>query len=212
MNNRNLSTLVWLCLGLLVPSTFLAEDCVAAEESDTASVRKYDPANASFVPVRTAEIKPGKIYSHFSPRHDRYVWAYAKPGGGFSHALGTGSTELPSNFDLAGSRRETEDLVAEAAGDWLERSRREGSKVFVRLGADDKWTIVRGRSVRSHYDLDSGLRWEWHGNRRVSVMHTHGYVWSVSGDRYLPAIPWHLSQLWYDGACTCPHCSSTNPR
>jgi hypothetical protein len=160
---------------------------LAQESLSTATVRRPDPRTSELVPVEPEQIQPGKIYNHFSQHHGRYVWAFAKAGGRFSYALGIGSTELPNNFDLPTSKRKTTELIEEASGAWFERSRSEGSKVFVRLGADEKWQVLRSRSIRSHFDIDNSRRWEWHGKRRVAVRHTNGYRWRYDGDRYIPA-------------------------
>ncbi len=178
--------------------------CLAVEAS-TGEVRRADPRSGEPVPVDPAQIKPGKIYSHFSPRHNRYVWAYAVEGGGFSYALGPGSTELPENFDLATSSRETQQLVEEAAGTWFEKSRTEASKIYVRLGTDGRWEVVPTRTIRSHYDLDSGLRWEWHGRRRVSVLNSRGYHWGFNGKSYVPASSPVVLGPHISSSCACVH-------
>ncbi len=178
--------------------------CLAAEVNP-GEIRRADPRSGEPVPVDPAEVKPGKIYSHFSPRHNRYVWAYAVEGGGFSYALGPGSTELPENFDLATSSRETQQLVEEAAGTWFEKSRTEASKIYVRLGTDDRWEVVRTRTIRSHYDLDSGLRWEWHGRRRVSVLNSRGYHWGFNGKSYVPAMSPVVLGTHISGSCACAY-------
>ncbi|QDT00595.1 hypothetical protein [Adhaeretor mobilis] len=203
MTRLTLSRVVCLFLGQLVFHCLSAEVSLAAESSATASVRRYNPINRAFVAVESEEIKPGKIYNHFSQSRGRYVWAFAKRGGGFSYPLGTGSTELPSRFDLVTTTQETNELLGRNAGSWLEESRREGVKIYVRLDENGDWQIVRGRTIRSHFDLDSGRRWEWHGSRRVAVMHIGGYQWTTNGDRYVASDPWHGSMPQYDGSCNC---------
>lgn len=194
--------------GYLILFLLVAQNCLAAEGPTLASVRRPDPRSSDLVPVDPGEVKPGKIYNHFSQRHGRYVWAYANDSGGFSYALGTGSSELPDNFDLVTSSSETQELVEEKAGTWAKQSRSEGKQILVRLGADEKWQIVRGRTIRAHFDIDSGRRWEWHGRRRVAVLHTHGDLWGYNGSRYVPVNPWHLSAYQYDSGQSCAHCAS----
>ncbi len=210
MTNLSLSRAAWLLMGPLLISA--ADAGLAAEEPQIAAVRRYDPRNRSFVSVAATQIQPGKIYNHLSQRQGRYVWAYAKVGGGFDYALGIGSTELPSNFDLVTSSQQTKKLLEDAAGTWFERSQQEGSTIFVRLGADNVWHVASGRTIRSHYDLNTGRRWEWHGNQRAAVVHTNGYRWTTSGDRYLPANPWNSSTFWYDTKCNSSPLSGVNSR
>ncbi len=212
-----------LFLALLVTQPLLATNGQvtnrqASNEPLAAPVRRPDPSSGTLVSVDAQQIKPGKIYNFFSQLHGRYVWGYAKKGGGFSYALGMGSTELPSHFDLVTTPSKTKELIEAEAGPWAERSRQLGSQILVRLGEDEKWKIVRGRTIRSHYDIDSGdinsgdinsgnidsgdinsrsinsgRRWEWHGNRKVAVLHSNGYLWQYSDHWYTPANPWLVS-------------------
>ncbi len=186
MTKLSLSFAKHLCLGTLVFSIPVSQPCQAEDVPIESPVRRPDPRSSDLLPVSPEQIKPGKIYNHFSQRHNRYVWAYAKAGGEFSYALGTGSTELPDNFDLVTSKSQTKELVEAVAGPWAEKSRLAGKQILVRLGADEKWQIVPARSIRSHYDIESSQRWEWHGERKVGILHSNGNTWSYHGSKYAP--------------------------
>lgn len=176
---------------------------LAAAEPEAVQVRRFDPRVGEFQPVAPEEVVPGKIYNHYSPQHGRYVWAFAEQGGRFSYALGPGSAESPRNFDLASSEEETLQVLKAAAGeDWVKAMEREGGRGKVRLGADGRWSVVKGRMIRSHFDLDSGRRYEWHGARRVAVIHSNGDQWAFVDDWYVPAIPVRWAPLHV--ACPCP--------
>ena len=168
------------------------------------AVRRYDPNNQNFQIVAPEKVIPGKIYNHYSASHGRYVWAFALEGGGFSYALGQGTTEFPRNFDLATSESETKDLIASQVGDWVKVSESQGRQILVRLQPTGLWQILQIGSVRSHYDLDTGRRWEWHGKRRVAVGHTNGHVWRLEGNKYVPGNSWpHYSVLPVNSAPLC---------
>ena len=183
-----LASTLLLCLTcglrLLTPAT--AEDATATKAS-TRPVLRYDPLSQSLKPLGKNKIIPGKIYSHFSAGHNRYVWAYALRDGKWSYPLGPGTTELPDHFDLVTPPALTRALLEQRAGEWLARSRQEGSPILARLAADDHWELLEFRSVRSHFDLDSGYRWEWHGEQRIGVLHPHGRRWKYDEGRYQPA-------------------------
>lgn len=185
----------------IVAVSLSATTGLCADDQTMGSVRKYDPRNESFVPVKPEEIKPNKIYSHYDLGRSRYVWAYAKQEGGFSYPLGPGSTELPDNFDLVATKSEVKALLGQAAGSWLSASRQEGVDIYVRLDAENQWRVFRGRSIRSHYDLDTRRRWEWHGARQVAVRHVHGYLWNHDGKRYQAANASYFSPSWYHSGC-----------
>lgn len=191
----------WLFLWTLVAVSISAETGLSADVQTMGSVRKYDPVNETFVPVKLQDIKPGRIYSHYNAGRGRYVWAYAKQGGGFSYPLGPGSTELPDNFDLVATKNEVKALLGQAAGSWLSASRQEGVDIYVRLDAENRWRVFRGRSIRSHYDLDTRRRWEWHGTRQVAVRHVHGYLWNHDGQQYQAVHTRHFSPSWYHTDC-----------
>lgn len=174
-----------------------------ADAQDSPAVRRPNPVSEELLPVAPDEIVVGKIYNHFSQRHGRYVWAYAIEGGGFSYALGPGSTELPANFDVAASQSETQGIIESVAGPWAEKSRLEGKQILVRLGADGRWSVLRGRGIRSHYDLDTGRRWEWHGRRKVAVLHTGGVYWSYIDNRYMPSWNLLVAEGAIQGDCNC---------
>ena len=180
------------CIPLGVASITFADE-------PTSQVRRINPRTREFQPVAPADVVPGKIYSHYSERHGRYVWAFATEGGNFSYALGPGTTESPRNFDLPISTEQTEELLQEALGDWADAFGRMESEIMVRLGADDEWDVLRSPSSRSHYDLDNRRRWEWHGSRKVRVVHTNGNTWRYQDDWYVPAYP------WISAACGCAH-------
>ena len=196
-----------LCLGHLAFIILLAQPCFAAEDPSQPAVRRPDPRTGTLYAVEPGEIIPGKIYSHFSQLRGRYVWAFAEEDRSFSYVLGPGSTELPSNFDVTTSPNETKKVLEAEAGTWAKQSALEGKQVMVRLGANEKWQVVRARSIRSHYDLDSSRRWEWHGQRRVAVGHTNGYSWRYDGNGYVPANSWLQSQYGGQGHCRSVDCS-----
>ena len=184
------------------------QPCWAEESQPQPLVRRPDPDTEEYSPVEPDQVIPGKIYSHYSQRHGGYVWAYAKAGGGFSYALGPGSTEDPVNFDVVTSERKTKEIIESEAGPWAKQSRRERSAILVRLGADYRWKVVRARAIRSHYDLDSGRRWEWHGKRKVAVLNMGGNQWTHDGSGYRPGPAGSLVMGLSPGPCRCievPH-------
>ena len=182
-----LSACICLCVSGMF--TLISPKITLAADTAEPAVRKYDPSNQSFQPVDSDAIIPGKIYNHYSAKHGRYVWAFALEGGGFSYPLGPGSTESPRNFDLVTSVAETQRLIDERVGEWGKYSKNEGRKLLVRLGTNDQWQLLRSNSVRSHFDLDSGRRWQWSGQRKVPIGHLGGYTWVHDGSWYRPATP-----------------------
>jgi hypothetical protein len=192
---------LWSCAIL---ATLLTQPCWSADSQSPPAVRRPNPGNDDdFSPVAPDQVIPGKIYNYFSPSHGRYVWAFAKTGGRFSYTLGPGTTENPANFDVATSESETREIIESEAGPWAKQSRRERSTIFVRLGPDNLWKVVRSRAIRSHYDIDSGQRWEWHGKRKVAVLNTGGNHWMHDGTRYRRALAQTVVTGTLPGPCRC---------
>ena len=187
---RHLTFLAFACLICLLCVLQMRKTANAEASSDARikgqPVLRYDPLSQTLKPLENKKVTTGKIYSHFSPEHKRYVWAYALGDGKWSYPLGPGTTELPDHFDLVTPPALTRALLEQRAGEWLARSRQEGSPILARLAADDHWELLEFRSVRSHYDLDSGCRWEWHGEQRIGVLHPHGRRWKYIEGRYRP--------------------------
>jgi hypothetical protein len=175
--------------------------CYQATAQEQDAVRQFDPRSGEFLKVDPADVSAGEIYNHYSSRHERYVWAYALEDGSFSYPLGPGTTESPRNFALAMSDAEMEQLLR-SAGNTVGRSWVENQEIRVRLGVDDKWSVLAtAGSNRSHFDLNSGRRWEWHGSRRMPVSHINGYTWRYDSGRYVAANPWLASVL--PASCSC---------
>ncbi len=185
LSRRSYLVVLCTCAGAM-----MAVQAYGQETSD--AIRKFNPRNRTFVAIDPAEVVPGQIYNHYSPSRGRYVWAYATQGGGFSYPLGPGSTELPANFASTASPEETERLVQERAAGGDSRRQWDEGGAKVRLNEEDKWDILPTATsiCRSHFDLDTQRRWEWHGNRRVAVRHMNGYQWRYADGRYLPINPW----------------------
>ncbi len=202
MNTHHWTVRVALAAALIGGLHSLSGRTFAAETQS--AIRRFDPRNRELVPVKIQDVEPGKIYNHFSASRNRYVWAYALEDGKFSYALGPGSTESPSNFDLTTSAQETEQLYEQRTYGELKGAWGAGS-YMARLGGDDQWAVLpfSMTASRSHYDLDSGRRWEWHGDRRVAVGHTNGYTWLYADGRYVPANPWLGSNRSAQQSCLC---------
>lgn len=173
--------------GVLLSAASGANEQPKASETGNAPIRRYDPMTQSLKPIAADKVMAGKIYNHYSPRHGEYVWAYARGGGDWSYALGPGSTEFPENFDLVTPPAITRALHEQRFGDWLARSRREGIPILARLVADGHWELLQIRSVRSHFDLDAGYRWEWHGTHQLGILHSYGRRWRYADGKYYPA-------------------------
>jgi hypothetical protein len=154
---------------------------------DHASILRFDPFENKLVPVAADEVKPGFLYNHFHARLNRRVWSVAVEGGGFDYAMGEGSTEPARMLDLRGTEQQQRSTLERTAPGLVEMLRQRGGVVYLRLNATQGWELVPYKTVASVWDLQTLERFEWHGSRRVPVIHTFGNSWIRVDGRFEPA-------------------------
>jgi hypothetical protein len=158
------------------------------ETDDPAAVYRYDPFLNQLVPVPPAEVKPGFLYSRHSPRLNRRVWSLAREGGGFEYAMAPGSVQPARALDLRATPEQQRAVLEARAPDLARIMDIRGTIAHMRLTEDGAWQLVRQQTIASVLDMETGRRWEWHGPRRVAVVHTAGYEWTLVGGRLAPAM------------------------
>jgi hypothetical protein len=154
---------------------------------DRTTILRFDPFENKLVPMTANEVRPGHLYNHFNTRLNRRVWSVAVEGGGFDYSMGEGSTEPAAMLDLGGTFEERRATLERTAPGLLEMLRQRGGVAYVRLNAAQGWELVPFKTIASVWDLETLQRWEWHGSRRVAVIHTFGDTWIRVDGRYEPA-------------------------
>jgi hypothetical protein len=137
--------------------------------------------------VLPEEIKVGFLYNYFNERIGRRVWGLALEDGTFQYALGEGSIVPADMFDLR-ITPEMRSMLLEQGSPGLEQAlATTGGHPAIVLGAEGKWTLLSASSSARVFDIETGHRWEWHGKRRLAVLHTYGDRWERINGRYRPA-------------------------
>lgn len=154
---------------------------------DRAVVYRYDPFRRLLVPTPRSEWKPGHVYHRYSDRLGRHVWSIAAADGRMAYALGPGSVHPARNFDLRVSEAERQRELEAREPELARRLAILGARPTARLAADGTWSLDQSPGAARIFDLETGQRWEWHGDRRTGVVHSGGNAWVVVGDRYRPA-------------------------
>jgi hypothetical protein len=180
--------LVTCALALFTQAASHAAAPADQAEADRAVIQRFDPFTDALIAVPPAEIKPGFLYNRFSASLGRRVWSLALPGGGFEYAMAPGSTQPARLLDLRATEEQMREELLERAPDLARVLDVRGGTAFVRLLPDDKWQVVQQPTIANVFDLETSRRWEWHGVRRVAVMHTLGYEWSLADGRFVPGI------------------------
>ncbi|NOY43705.1 MAG: hypothetical protein GXP26_17950 [Planctomycetes bacterium] len=182
---RFIPLLILICL----PAFVQAEDAL-----DRNSVYRVNPPARQLRTVPQGEIKLGFVYKYFNPRLSRHVWGIAIEGGKFRYAFGPGSMQPADRFDLRISDRLRQQIIEENAPALSRGIEGLGRDVFVQLDANDQWQLYLSTSIPKVFDLMTNRRWEWHGNRRVGVLHTQGPLWTWQEGHYLPMTVIYLTQ------------------
>jgi hypothetical protein len=175
-------------LALLTQAASRAAAPADQAEVDRAVIQRFDPFTDALIAVTPAEIKPGFLYHRVSERMGRRVWSLALPGGGFQYAMAPGSTQPARLLDLRATEEQMREELLERAPELARVLDVRGGTAFVRLLPDGKWQVVQQPTIASVFDLETSRRWEWHGVRRVAVMHTLGYEWSLVDGRFVPGV------------------------
>jgi hypothetical protein len=173
-------------------------------------IYRYDPFERNFIAVSTSEIKPRFLYYRPSPLLRRHVWSVADEQGRFVYAMAPGSVQYAQALDLRASfERQREELYRSAPE--LARSMEiRGGQALVALNDADRWELVQQSALPNVYDLETLRRWEWHGPRRVAVLHTFGDDWLLVKGKFIPAsgpssvLSSHATRLPMSSVC-CVH-------
>ncbi len=137
--------------------------------------------------VPPAEIEAGLTYNYYNDRLAKRVWGFARGDGSFQYAFGEGTVLPTDRFDFRLSEEARTRLLERGAPGLLEALATTGSRPAVRLNSSGLWELLSYRSSARVFDLETAHRWEWHGKRRVAVLHTYGDQWRIVAGRYQPA-------------------------
>jgi hypothetical protein len=142
---------------------------------------------SEMVVVPPDEIKTGMTYNYYNQTLGRRVWGFAQEDGSFQYAFGEGAVLPATLFDLR-ITPELRSMLLERGAPGLEQAlAATGGTPSVRLDADGQWSLLPVHSSARIFDMETGHRWEWHGKRRVAVLHTYGDQWRMVDGRYRPA-------------------------
>lgn len=181
---------LFVCLLMLVALAIDSKIVLAqvASPDDHAGVYRLHPnlETVELVRVTPAEIKPRLVYNYYNEQLDERAWGLAKEGGGFEFAFGEGTVMPTTAFDLQLSPEMQARVLNERAPGLLKQLDNVGRSAAVQLNGKGVWELLRYPSSARVFDLATGQRWEWHGDRRVAVLHVGGNLWHIVEGRYYP--------------------------
>jgi hypothetical protein len=157
------------------------------EPLDPAAVFRYDPFAQQNVAVTAEEIQPGFIYYRYSESLKRHVWSLAREGGGFEYSMAPGSVLQARQLDIRATVEQQRQALQAWAPEMAQIMDIRGARAYVKLDDAGHWQLLRRPTVAAVYDLATLRRWEWHGGRRVAVLHSNGDDWLVVDGKFTPA-------------------------
>jgi hypothetical protein len=164
-----------------------APAAVAAPGSDTSLIYKFDPLSKKYTAVARKDLKSQHVYQRYSSGAGKWVWSKVAADGTLRYAFGPGSSQPAALFDMPVSSEERTKAFEKQAPELAKRLEINGSKPSLRLGDDGQWSLMPDSTKGRVYDLESGQRFEWHGNHVVPVTHgTGSNLWTRAGGQYLP--------------------------
>jgi hypothetical protein len=163
----------------------VAPGAVAAD--DHAAIFRYDPFERKLLAVPAGEVKAGYLYSRYSAPLKRRVWSMGRADGGFEYAMATGSVQPAWRLDLRATREQQLQTLIDRAPELANIMDIRGSRAYVQLDEKGEWQLMVRPPIANLYDEETLRRWEWHGERRVAVMHTYGYEWLLVDGKFVPA-------------------------
>jgi hypothetical protein len=165
------------------PSTAEPQPEPEALPAPSGAIYRLEPPS-KLVPVGVNELKPGVIYLHEDSRAGRQVWSFVQANGQFWHAFGPGTTQALVHFDLRMTEEEALEELRKIDPKLAFNVTNQGTRVFLRLQADNTWKLVRTSSVPSIFDLETNQRWEMQWDRYLPVTHNCGDTWAYRDGQY----------------------------
>jgi hypothetical protein len=176
-----------LCfLALLFHVSTLCAQVAPADDHEGVYRMHPDLENVKLVRVTADEIKPGLVYNYYNQQLKQRAWGFAKQGGGFEYAFGEGTIMPTTLFDLQLTPEMEARVLNERAPGLLKQLNNVGRSAAVQLDGKGVWELLRFPSSARVFDLATGERWEWHGDRRLAVVHTGGNLWHIVDGEYYP--------------------------
>lgn len=180
---------------LLIAMTAGGQSVAGEEPSASRSASQPDPTKVYFLDpladgirvIPVEKCKPHHVYFRYSQRLGRHVWSKTDANRVFRYAIGPGSTMPVWMFDLDIDPEVGRRALEERAPDVAKRMMIEGTTPSLRLNQEGKWRVDPSSNGGRIFDLETGERWEWHGNHRMPVLHAGGNAWSWNGRWYVPA-------------------------
>ena len=107
--------------------------------------------------------------------------------------MGPGSVQPAWRFDIREGKEDQLRLLEERSPELYKRLMVQGARPMIKLLDNGRWDLDLASNEGRVFDIETGNRWEWHGGRRVRVVHTAGKSWIYANHMYYPTYAVHIA-------------------
>jgi len=165
---------------------------IRADQSKTSKLDKntiyrLDLFTETLKPNSKEDLKKGAVYFRYSQMSGHHVWSRLSEEHVFEFAMGPGSVQPAWRFDIREGREDQLRLLEERSPELYKRLMVQGARPMIQLLENGRWQLDIASNEGRVFDIETGGRWEWHGGRRVRVVHGGGKSWTYQDHTYHPS-------------------------
>ena len=177
----------------LLHAPVIQADQSKTSKLDKDTIYRLDLFTETLKPQLKKDLKVGAVYFRFSTLSGHHVWSRLSEENVFEFAMGPGSVQPAWRFDIREGKEDQLRLLEERSPELYKRLMVQGARPMIKLLDNGRWDLDLASNEGRVFDIETGNRWEWHGGRRVRVVHTAGKSWIHANHMYYPTYAVHIA-------------------
>ena len=177
----------------LLHAPVIQADQSKTSKLDKDTIYRLDLFTETLKPQLKKDLKVGAVYFRFSTLSGHHVWSRLSEENVFEFAMGPGSVQPAWRFDIREGKEDQLQLLEERSPELYKRLMMQGARPMIKLLDNGRWDLDLASNEGRVFDIETGNRWEWHGGRRVRVVHTAGKSWLYANNMYHPTYAVHIA-------------------
>ena len=177
----------------LLHAPVIQADQSKTSKLDKDTIYRLDLFTETLKPQLKKDLKVGAVYFRFSTLSGHHVWSRLSEENVFEFAMGPGSVQPAWRFDIREGKEDQLRLLEERSPELYKRLMVQGARPMIKLLDNGRWDLDLASNEGRVFDIETGNRWEWHGGRRVRVVHTAGKSWIYANQIYHPTHVVHIA-------------------
>ena len=177
----------------LLHAPVIQADQSKTSKLDKDTIYRLDLFTETLKPQLRKDLKVGAVYFRFSTLSGHHVWSRLSEENMFEFAMVPGSVQPAWRFDIREGKEDQLRLLEERSPELYKRLMVQGARPMIKLMDNGRWDLDLASNEGRVFDIETGNRWEWHGGRRVRVVHTAGKSWIYANQIYHPTHVVHIA-------------------